>query len=152
MVERRIRFAKDKQELIRKFLSVDDGTGPFKLQADVIAFSAALGAARGRRESLPDSLAEPIRQDVFDRQGYDTLINLLAVQAEQTAAILEDSDEMIAKRSLVFEEFANGGLSILAEETKGQVDFSQAILLMVSDTRKRDSVDTPTFDLSKLKI
>lgn len=59
---------------------------------------------------------------------------------------------MIAKRSLVFEEFANGGLSILAEETKGQVDFSQAILLMVSDTRKRDSFDTPTFDLSKLKV
>lgn len=152
MVERRIRFAKEKQDLIRKFLSSEDGTGPFKLQADVIAFAAALGAARGRREPLPEALAEPIRQDVFDRQGYDTLINLLAVQSEQSAAILEDSDEMIAKRSLVFEEFANGGLSILAEETKGQVDFSQAVLLMVSDTRKRDNVDTPTFDLSKLKI
>jgi dnd system-associated protein 4 len=152
MIERRIRFAKDKQELIRKFLASDDGTGPFKLQADVIAFSAALGAARGRREPLPDTLAEPIRQDVFDRQGYDTLINLLAVQSEQSAAILEDSDDMIVKRSHVFEEFANGGLSILAEETKGQVDFTQAILLMISDTRKRDSVDTPTFDLSKLKV
>lgn len=152
MIERRIRFAKDKQDLIRKFLSSDDGTGPFKLQADVIAFSAALGAARGRREPLPDALAEPIRQDVFDRQGYDTLINLLAVQSEQSAAILEDSDDMIVKRSLIFEEFANGGLSILAEESKGQVDFTQAILLMISDTRKRDSVDTPTFDLSKLTV
>ena len=69
MVERRIRFAKDKQDIIRKFLSSDDGTGPFKIQADVIAFSAALGAARGRREPLPEVLAEPIRQDVFDFAG-----------------------------------------------------------------------------------
>lgn len=28
MIERRIRFAKEKQDLVRKFLSSDDGTGP----------------------------------------------------------------------------------------------------------------------------
>ena len=151
MVERRIRFSKEKLELVRKFLSSDEGTGPFKSQADVLAFAAALGAARSRREPLPDSLAEPIRQEVFDRQGYDTLINLLAVQSDLSASVLEDSDDMIAKRSQIFEEYANGGLSILHEETKGQVDFSQAILLMVSGTRKRD-LDTPTFDLSKLHV
>jgi dnd system-associated protein 4 len=59
---------------------------------------------------------------------------------------------MIAKRAGIFEELANGGLSILAEETRGQVDLSQAILLMVGDTRRRDELDTPTFDLSKLRI
>ena len=152
MIERRIRFAKDKQELVKRFLSSDDGAGPFRLQADVLAFAASLGASRGRREALPDAVGEPIRQEVFDRQGYDTLVNLLAVQAEMSAAVLEDSDEMIAKRASIFEEFANGGLSVLAEETRGQVDFSQAILLMVGDTRKRDQPDTPTFDLSKLRI
>lgn len=151
MVERRIRFSREKLELVRKFLASDEGTGPFRSQADVLAFAAALGAARNRSDSLSDSIAEPIRQEVFDRQGYDTLINLLAVQSDLSAAVLEDSDEMIAKRSKIFEEYANGGLSILHEETKGQVDFTQAILLMVSDTRKRD-VDTPTFDLSKLHI
>lgn len=80
------------------------------------------------------------------------MINLLAVRSERSAAVLQDSDEMIAKRSVIFEEFANGGLSILAEETKGQVDFTQAILLMISDRRKQDNVDTPAFDLSKLKV
>jgi dnd system-associated protein 4 len=152
MIERRIRFAKDKQELVKRFLSSDDGAGPFRLQADVLAFAASLGASRGRREPLPEAVAEPIRQEVFDRQGYDTLVNLLAVQSEMSAAVLEDSDEMIAKRASIFEEFANGGLSVLAEETRGQVDFSQAILLMVGDTRKRDQPNTPTFDLSKLRI
>lgn len=152
MIERRIRFAKDKQELVKRFLSSDDGAGPFRLQADVLAFAASLGASRGRREPLPEATGEPIRQEVFDRQGYDTLVNLLAVQAEMSAAVLEDSDEMIAKRASIFEEFANGGLSILAEETRGQVDFSQAILLMVGDTRKKDEMDTPTFDVSKLRI
>jgi dnd system-associated protein 4 len=76
MVERRIRFARDKQDLVKRFLSTEDGTGPFRLQADVLAFAASLGAARGRREALPEAVAEPIRQEVFDRQGYDTLINL----------------------------------------------------------------------------
>ena len=152
MAERRIAFAKDKQDLIKRLMSSEDGNGPFRLQADVLAFAAALGAWRGRREPLPDSTAEPIRQDVFDRQGYDTLINLLAVQAEMSASVLEESDEMVAKRTKIFEEFANGGLGILAEETRGQVDLSQAILSVVGSTRKREELGTPAFDLSKLRI
>ena len=147
MIERRIRFAKDKQELVKRFLSSDDGAGPFRLQADVLAFAASLGASRGRREPLPEALGEPIRQEVFDRQGYDTLVNLLAVQAEMSAAVLEDSDEMIARRASIFEEFANGGLSILAEETQRPVEVQPSNFFDGGRHPKRDEVDTPTFDL-----
>lgn len=152
MAERRIRFAKDKQDLVRRLLSTDEGTGPFRTQADVLAFAASMGAQRNRREKLADALAEPIRQEVFERQGYDTLICLLAVEATQDANILEESDEMIARRAAIFEEYANGGLSIIADETRGDVDLSQAILLMVSGLREREDVDATVLDLSRLKI
>lgn len=152
MAERRIRFSREKQDLVRRLLSSDDGTGPFKTQADVLAFAASLGAFRRRREPLPDALAEPIRQEVFERQGYDTLICLLAVEATKEANILEETDDMISTRAAIFEEYANGGLSIIGEETRGDVDLSQAVLLMISTLREQQQVDTAVLDLSRLKI
>ncbi|WP_207002076.1 DNA phosphorothioation-associated protein 4 [Trinickia mobilis] len=152
VAERRIRYAKEKQELMRRLLSSEDGTGPFRTQADVLAFAASLGAHRKRREPLPEALGEPIRQEVFDRQGYDTLICLVAVEAEKSPAVLEDSEEMIARRSEIFEEYANGGLAIIANETRGDVNLSQAVLLMISSLRKRAESDTQVLDLSRLRI
>src|SRR5688572_1356724 len=93
MAERRIGYSKDKTDIIRRLVTSDDGTGPFRLIADVLVFSAALGLKRIRRVSLGDSQAEPIRQEVFDRQGYDTMMNLLALKVEGHADILADSDE-----------------------------------------------------------
>jgi dnd system-associated protein 4 len=150
MIEKRIRYARDKQDLIKRLMAVDEGTGPFKLQADVLAFAAAIGAQRGVRIPLPESTGEPIRQEVFDRQGYDTLINLVAVHAEKAPQVLAETDEMIVKRATAFEEYANGGLTVLEQEVKGQVDFGDAILLMILAQKPSTDADADAFDVSKL--
>ncbi len=104
MLERRIAYSKDKSEVIRRLQSGEESTGPFSLIADVLVFAAALGIRRNRRSSLPEPLAEPIRQSVFDRQGYDTMMNLIALHADPRAAVLADSDDAIDARARAFEE------------------------------------------------
>lgn len=150
MPERRIRYAKDKAEVIKRLVSSEDATGPFKLIADVLVFAAAFGLARNKRSQLGDILGEPIRQEIFDRQGYDTFMNLLAVYAEADPTVLSDADETIERRALIFEEYANGGLEQMQEELKGAVDCLESILLMISAQRKAEAKDVGAFDLAKL--
>lgn len=150
MLERRIRYAKDKSELIKKMVAAEDTTGPFKLNADVLVFAASLGLMRGRKQSLMDSVAEPIRQEVFDRQGYDTVMNLIAVYSENDPSVLANTDDMVERRAVAFEEYANGGLEILQEELRGAVDVFEAILLIVNSQRKQTNNEIGTFDLTKL--
>lgn len=151
MIERRITYAKDKADTIRRLQNVDESTGPFGLIADVLVFAAALGLRKGRRSPLSEPLAEPIRQSVFDRQGYDTMMNLIALHADPRPDVLADSDEAVNARARAFEEFANGGLEILEEEIRGARDVLETIVLLVSAERQpAGSEDTDPFDLTKL--
>jgi dnd system-associated protein 4 len=149
MLERRIRYAKDKVDVIKRLVSGDDTTGPFKLIADVLVFAAAFGLSRGKKAELGDMVGEPIRQEIFDRQGYDTFMNLLAVYAEKDPTVLSDADEMVERRARIFEEYANGGLEQIQEELKGAVDCLESVLLMISAQRKAVK-DVGAFDLAKL--
>src|SRR5688572_26476254 len=99
MAERRISFAKDKIEIIKRLSASEDPPGPFRLIADTLVFAAALGLKRNRRVPLGNSLAEPIRQEVFDTRGYDTMMNLIALQADQRPNVLADSEEATNQRA-----------------------------------------------------
>jgi len=150
MLERRIRYAKDKGDVIKRLVANEDTTSPFKLIADVLVFAAAFGLARNKRTTLGETLGEPIRQEIFDRQGYDTFINLLAVHAENDPTVLSDADEKVERRARIFEEYANGGLEQIQEELKGAVDSLESILLMISAQRKSEIKEVGAFDLAKL--
>ncbi len=150
MIERRITYSKDKSEIIRRLLVGEESTGPFSLIADVLVFAAAIGHRRNRRLQLSEPLAEPIRQSVFERQGYDTMMNLVALHADPRPDVLADSDDAANARAQTFEEFANGGLELLHEELRGARDVLETIVLLVSAERKQRSEDTTAFDLSKL--
>jgi dnd system-associated protein 4 len=150
MAERRIRYAKDKGDVIKRLVASEETTGPFKLIADALVFAAAFGLARNKRTPVGDVLGEPIRQEIFDRQGYDTFMNLLAVHAETDPTVLSDADEKIERRAQIFEEYANGGLEQIQEELKGAVDCVESILLMISAQRKPETKDVGAFDLAKL--
>jgi dnd system-associated protein 4 len=150
MIERRITYAKDKAEVIQRLQSSEESTGPFNLIADVLVFAAALGLKRNRRTRLAEPLAEPIRQSVFERQGYDTMMNLLALHADPRPDVLADTDYAVDSRAKAFEEFANGGLEILAEEIRGAGDVLETVVLMVSAERQMPSGSMESFDLRKL--
>jgi dnd system-associated protein 4 len=153
MIDRRINYSKDKTDVIRRLQAADDTSGPFSLIANTLVFAAAIGLRRHRRVRLSEPLAEPIRQSVFDRQGYDTMMNLIALHADARPAVLADADEAIEARAQAFEEFANGGLELLQEEIRGAHDVLETIVLLISAERTPslgDGGDGAPFDLSKL--
>ena len=151
MIDRRIGYSKDKLDIIKRLVSADDNFGPFRRIADALVFAAALGQKRNKHLPLRGSRAEPIRQEVFDQHGYDTVINLLALHAEGKPEVLADSDELIERRASIFEEYANGGLEILREELRGAVDTLETIVLMINSERGgSESGGFEGFDLTKV--
>ena len=150
MAERRISYAKDKADLIKRLVADEDGTGPFRLIADVLVFAAALGLKRGKSVPLGEAQAEPIRQEVFDRQGYDTMMNLLALHVTKDMEVLGTSDAMTQKRAQIFEEYANGVLEILGAELRGALNVLETTVLLVNAERAAPKTTLDTFDLAEL--
>ncbi|GIH25831.1 hypothetical protein Aph01nite_41410 [Acrocarpospora phusangensis] len=112
-VEHRIRPPKDKENLIQQ-LSTDQ-EGPFQTRYQTLIFAAALGWARNRREPL-DRPGEGIRYELFRRHTtIEAFIDSLGVLDASTDASIM-SDERLAERIGVFEEYANGGLAIIQGE------------------------------------
>ena len=151
MADRRIHIANDKTDFIKSLLIGENDKGLFNYQYDVLSFAAVLGANKNRKLPLGETSKDPIRQEVFNRQGYDTIINLLAVFNSNDPNILADSDEMEDKRATIFEEYANGGLEILREEVKGSLDYLDDILLMITEQRRKfEGKEEEGFELSQI--
>lgn len=136
MADRRIRIPAEFNEFIDDLLNTKDTTGPFRTQADVLAFAAAVGARFDRFESFEHSSREPIRMEVFARQNYDALINLLALHRLEDPLVFAQSEEMENKRGTIFEEYANGGLKILRNELYKEIDKTEGLLLFLSKEKE----------------
>ena len=149
----RIRVAKDKADLVKSLVVGHDTTGPFQTYADAIAFAAALGVKRKKRSPLgiiAKKEPAPIGLEVFISRGYDLEIKLLAIAETQEAKIIssfaENSEE---ERIHIFEEYANGGLEILRDELRGAVDYTERLLLILSNERLKQEPVQGEFDLSR---
>lgn len=154
MAASRIRVAKDKADLVKQLVDYKGTTGPFQTYADAIAFAASLGGKCHKRVPLgtiSTSEPAPIGLEIFISRGYDTTIKLLALAETADHKILSTfNPENEALRLQIFEEYANGGLEILRDELRGAVDYTDRILLMLSQERlKERSIDTEEFDLTR---
>ncbi len=149
----RVRIAKDKADLVQALLEIKETTGPFQTFADIVAFAASLGAKYRKRLPLSEISTKepaPINLDVFISRGYDWLIKLLAITTTNDPNILSLYDhEAEKKRITIFEEYANGGLEILRNELKGSADYTERILLIISQVRLGENESQPEFDLTK---
>jgi dnd system-associated protein 4 len=107
----RIRRAKAHRDLLERLC---EGAGnPFNHYYEALVFCAALGFARGAREPVTDS-DEPIRWEQFvGIDGAQELVSMLAAATVDDADILSDASEERCYE--IFEEYANGGLSIIAK-------------------------------------
>lgn len=152
MIETRIKVAKDKANLVKELKISNNLNAPFYNYVDIIVFAATLGARRDKRVPLVDfSKAEPapIPREQFINNGYDIVINLLAVCETKQPSILAYNQDSNDERQVIFEEYANGGLEILQEELRGVVDYSEQILLfLISEKLKLNTVEDE-FDLSR---
>ena len=148
--DNRVRVPKQHQEFIQKLIDNDEGTGPFRTQADVLAFAAAIGAQYAQVEPFEEQ-HEPIRQEVFDRAGYDTLINLLAIHNSEDPIVLANTKEKEGERITIFENYTNGGLNWLKKELTGHVDYTDGLLLILKKERSKSDNDDPNdIDITEL--
>ena len=153
MAIHRIRVAKDKAELVQALVDEKGTTGPFQTYADVIAFAAALGSKYDKRVVLQEISTKepaPISLEIFISRGYDWAIKLLAIAQTNNPKILSVYEsEAERERTLIFEEYANGGLEILRNELRGAVDYAERILLLMTQERFPTETSTEEFDLSR---
>jgi dnd system-associated protein 4 len=135
MPERRIQIPKKNHAFVQSLIDSDDGNGPFRTQAEVLAFAAALGARYGKFEPFEEHAGDPIRQDIFIRAGYDTLINLLAIHCKDDPVVLANNEIADDQRITIFESYANGGLDFLKNELKGEIDYTEGLMLLLKKER-----------------
>jgi dnd system-associated protein 4 len=148
----RVRISRDKGDFVRSLVDFNDGEGPFQTYADAIAFAAALGARYNERIAIEFAAREPnpIDVEIFISRGYDPLIKLLAVNATDDPEILSIySPDAEARRVAIFEEYANGGLDRLDRELRGAVDYTERLLLVLSQERFREVKPAEEFDLGR---
>jgi dnd system-associated protein 4 len=160
MSENRIRVAKDKSELVRSLIASADNNSPFQTYADAILFAAVLGAKQNQRLPLGEISKKepgPISIEIFISRGYDPVMKLIAIAATENINVISpDRADFEQQRIHIFEEYANGGLEILAKELCGAVDYTERILLMLSASLDRSVMINPStedgsveFDLRK---
>jgi dnd system-associated protein 4 len=158
MSENRIRVARDKSELVKSLVASTENNSPFQTYADVILFAAVLGAKHQQRSVLGEISKKepgPIDSDIFIARGYDAIIKLIAIAATENINVISpDRSDFEQQRIQIFEEYANGGLEILARELCGAVDYTERILLMLSVSanpidRTSSTASSAEFDLRK---
>lgn len=109
---RRIHRAKDKEATIKALV---EDLGAFKEIWRVLLFASMLGVKAQRREKLREiDSGRGIDQSTFGNcSSWPGVLHLLALVEAQDAAVLSDASE--EGRIVLFEEYANGGLSIIAD-------------------------------------
>lgn len=149
----RIRIAKEKAELVKALVDFNGAKGPFQTYADAIVFAAALGAKYNKRVPLgtiSNTEPAPISLEIFISRGYDTAIKLLAIAQTKDPKILSTHDlNAEEQRVKIFEEYANGGLEKLRDELRGAVDYTDRLLLILSEERLEEKATNEEFDLSR---
>ncbi|MEV5260890.1 DNA phosphorothioation-associated protein 4 [Streptomyces anulatus] len=139
----RVRRPRERESLIEQLLAENDGV--FDNKAEVMLFAAALGWARQRREPF-EKFVDPIRFNVFQKiHTGEAFIEALAVlNCPGDAQVL--SDERVFERINIFEEYANGGLSVL----HGEMNASRSQMRDVLVGLVRDSANANMQKSSKV--
>jgi dnd system-associated protein 4 len=120
---RRIQRAKDKAEIIERLTSESKVDGLvlqplFKEIWRLLLFSALVGFKAQKREALePVDQGKGIDQSSFGNSpAWPGILYLMGLVEAEDTAMLASSDEADTNRIQMFEEYANGGLSILREK------------------------------------
>lgn len=109
----RVRRPLERSSLMKE---LTDQKEPFSSMAAVMVFAAAVGFSKERRVEFAKT-DEEIPWDVFVNAGAEPFVHMLAAVASEDKDILaQDRDE---DRVRIFEEYACGGLEVIAERLEG---------------------------------
>lgn len=139
----RVRRPRDKDELLDR---VVDGDGnAFSARYEALTFCAALGYWREKRVTFTQS-GESIRWEQFQSVGGGALSLMLAVASSDDPAIV--APERVEERIRIFEEYANGGLEVLASELENRPKMTprEVVLQLVLDAQQGDDEEKLPLD------
>jgi len=120
---RRIRRARDKEPLIEKLTGKGDSR--FGEIWRLLFFAACVGLHAKRREAVTDyDTGKSIDFSYFGGvTAWPGFIHLLGLVEEQDPRILNPDQDRMDRRVELFEEYANGGLSLMLETMESR-DYS----------------------------
>lgn len=112
MLDPRVRRPADKEELITK-LAGDSAEAVFSSMRDLFVFAASFGKSEGRSVPFTAAYGDPIRLELFQRDGtHELLINVIAVlEHPDDPEILRE--DRVGERIEIFEGYVNGGLELI---------------------------------------
>ena len=132
---RRIRRAKDKELLIERL--VKKGSGKFGEIWKVMCFAACLGMYSKRKERIKDyDTGKSIDFSYFGgNPAWPGILHLIGIVEAEDPSILNPDQEKMDRRIELFEEYSNGGMSIMLEKMEAN-DFNLDSLLSLLPAEK----------------
>lgn len=112
---KRIQRASDKEEIIKSLMA--DHIGIFKEIWRLLLFAAQVGIKNSRRDPLNSvDSGKGIDQTTFGNcPAWPGVLYLMSLVESESTNALSGSGEAEDQRILIFQEYANGGLSILED-------------------------------------
>jgi dnd system-associated protein 4 len=144
---KRIHRARDKDEIIGALMS--EQAGVFKEIWRLLLFAAQIGIKEGRKEPLAtvDS-GKGIDQSTFGNcPSWPGVCHLMGLVEKDSTEVLAGTAEAEDLRFTVFQEYANGGLSILRDYFRDRVVDLDGILSFINETSQKGNQD-PDLDLA----
>lgn len=143
---RRIQRATDKEEIIKSLMS--EQVGVFKEIWKLLLFAAQVGMRNGRREPLKSvDTGKGIDQGTFGNcPAWPGVLYLMTLVESGRSESLCGSSEAEDDRTSVFQEYANGGLSVLKEFFSGRPLDLDSLLAFI-DTQREEITGRPDLDL-----
>ncbi len=111
-----------------------ESNGAFETYYDALIFCASLAAYQKLAPVPVDRAAakpSPIRLEIFETNGLDHVINLLAAHATKSVNVLAGTSEAMSKRIEIFEGLARAGLQSLRKSVETKANPLEAVELAI---------------------
>ena len=144
---KRIQRANDKEEIIKLLMA--EQVGVFKEIWKLLLFAAQVGMCNNRREPLKAvETGKGIDQSTFGNcPAWPGVLYLMALSETGKSECLSGSVDAEDNRSTIFQEYVNGGLSILKEYFTGRSLDLDGLLTFI-ESQKEESIGGPILDLT----
>lgn len=146
---KRILRASDKEDLIEELMG--NRVGIFREIWRLLLFSAQIGLKAKRREPLRSvETGKGIDQATFgNSSSWPGILYLMGLTETGDSGVLASSPEGEEQRVQLFQEYANGGLSVIREFFKDRaIDLDGVLALIESHQVQATELQAPDLDLT----
>lgn len=139
---RRIHRASDKEEIIAALVA--GKVGVFREIWRLLLFAAQVGFKNRRREPLSSiDSGKGIDQSTFGNcPAWPGILYLVALVESDSSDVLSSSSDREEERITAFQEYANGGLALLAEFFKDRICDLDGLLAFIDTQISRSDLKT----------